>query len=126
MEEIKFTKTHEWARINNDIATAGITDHAQSELGDIVFVELPSVGDEVTQNSQCATVESTKAASEVYAPLSGKIDEINEELVNNPQLINKSPFDKGWMFKIKIKDRTELDNLMDEATYKEFIEKENH
>mgnify|MGYP000274073127 CR=1 FL=1 len=126
MGEIKFTKTHEWARINNDIATAGITDHAQSELGDIVFVELPSVGDEVTQNSQCATVESTKAASEVYAPLSGKIDEINEELVNNPQLINESPFDKGWMFKIKIKDRTELDNLMDEATYKEFIEKESH
>ncbi len=123
---MKFTKTHEWARIDNDVATVGITDHAQSELGDIVFVELPSVGDEVTQNNQCATVESTKAASEIYAPLSGEIAEINEELVNNPQLINESPFDEGWMFKIKIKDKTELDNLMDEAAYKEFIEKESH
>ncbi len=125
MADIKFTKTHEWVKIENSIAIVGITDYAQSELGDIVFVELPSLGNKIAKNMPCATVESTKAASEVYAPLSGEVIEINSELNNNPQLINESPYDKGWLFKIKIANREEISQLMDKDIYKEFVEKES-
>jgi len=125
MAEIKFTKTHEWVKIEAEIATAGITKHAQSELGDIVFVELPFVGNKVTKGKQFATIESTKAAAEIYAPVSGEITEINSGLTDRPQLVNESPYDKGWIAKIKINNTQELSQLMDEASYNNFIEKEN-
>ncbi|OPX28627.1 MAG: glycine cleavage system protein H [Candidatus Omnitrophica bacterium 4484_171] len=124
MAEVKFTKTHEWVKIEGEIATVGITNHAQSELGDIVFVELPSAGDKVKSKEQLATIESTKAAAEVYAPISGEITEINSELSQNPQFINEDPYGKGWMVKIKIDNAGDIPEFMDEASYNNFIEKE--
>jgi glycine cleavage system H protein len=121
---LKFTKTHEWVRIEGEIAIIGITDYAQKELGDIVFVELPQEDQEVIQFSSFATVESTKAVSEVYAPLSGKIIEVNKELINNPGLINQDPQGRGWIVKIEIKDKNEINNLLEEKDYLELIEKE--
>ena len=122
MSEFKFTKSHEWAKIEGDTATIGITDYAQSQLGDIVFIELLKVGEKIKQSSQIGTIESTKAASELYTPISGEVIQVNGELVSNPQWINESPFDKGWIAKVKIENQTELDKLMDESVYKEFIE----
>ena len=124
MDEVKFTKTHEWVRIEEEIATVGITGHAQSELGDIVFVELPSIGNKINDREQLATVESTKAAAEVYAPVSGEIIEINSELAQNPQFINEDPYGKGWMVKIKIENADDIPELMDETAYNSFVEKE--
>jgi len=123
---MKFSKTHEWVKVENGAGTVGISDYAQSALGDIVFIELPEVGDTLSQGSQLGTIESTKTASELYAPISGEVIEVNSELVNNPQWINESPFEKGWMVKIKVQNSSELDALMDEATYKEYVEKESH
>jgi glycine cleavage system H protein len=123
MDMLKFTKTHEWVKIEENIATVGITDYAQKELGDVVFVELPEGNQEVRQFSSFATVESTKAVSEVYAPLSGKIIEVNKELINNPGLINQDPYGKGWLAKIEIKDKNEINNLLEEKEYLELIEK---
>ncbi|MCM8823727.1 MAG: glycine cleavage system protein GcvH [Candidatus Omnitrophica bacterium] len=124
MDNLLFSKTHEWVKIDNDIGWVGVSNYAQSELGDIVYVELPKIGDEFTQFSKFATLESTKAAAEVYLPLSGTISEINKELVSNPQWINESPYEKGWLVKIKIKDFKEKDNLLNEDAYREFIEEE--
>lgn len=121
---VKFSKTHEWVKIQDNQATVGITDYAQGELGDVVFVELPAVGDKVTQFSNMGTVESTKIASELYAPVSGEVVEVNNELVNNPQLVNESPMDKGWMVKIKLTNPDEIDNLMSDEEYQQFIEQE--
>ena len=121
---MKFTKTHEWIRIEGETATVGITGHAQSELGDVVFVELPSAGDKVKSKEQFATIESTKAAAEIYAPVSGEVTEINSELSTNPQFINEDPYGKGWMVRIKIDNTDEVSELMDETTYNSFIEKE--
>lgn len=126
MSNVKFTKSHEWARIEEGNAIIGITDYAQHSLGDIVFVELPKAGAKIKQSAQFGTIESTKAASELYAPLSGEVIDINKELMNNPQWINEEPFGKGWMMKIKVTDTKELNNLMDETTYKEFVAKESH
>jgi glycine cleavage system H protein len=126
MSNIKFTKSHEWAKIEDETATIGITDYAEHSLGDIVFIELPKPATKIKQSAQFGTIESTKAASELYAPLSGEVTEINKELINNPQWINQEPFNKGWMIKIKITDSKEMGNLMDEATYKEFVAKEVH
>ncbi|MDD3296003.1 MAG: glycine cleavage system protein GcvH [Candidatus Omnitrophica bacterium] len=126
MSIMKFAKSHEWARVDNDTAVIGITDYAQAQLGDIVFIELPKAGDSLKQSSQLGTVESTKAASELYLPLGGKVIEVNEDLINNPQWINESPQERGWMIKIKIENPAELDGLMDEVSYKEFIDKEAH
>ena len=126
MAELRFTNSHEWARLEADSVTIGITDYAQSQLGDIVFIELPSVGENLEQSSQFGTIESTKAASELYAPVSGKVLAINSELNNNPQWINESPLEKGWMLRVKIANSEEFSSLMDEAAYKEFIEKESH
>jgi glycine cleavage system H protein len=123
---MKFAKSHEWASLENNIATVGISDYAQKQLGDIVFIELPDIGDQLSQGSQLGTIESTKAASELYAPLTGEVIEVNSELVNNPQWINESAFEKGWMVKIKVQNATELDALMDEAAYQEYTEKESH
>ncbi len=122
---LKFAKSHEWAKIEADTAIVGISDYAQSQLGDIVFVEFPKEGDTVNQFSPFGTIESTKAASELYAPLSGEVIMVNKELANNPQWVNESPQAAGWMLKLKIANPAESDNLMDEATYKEFVEKES-
>jgi glycine cleavage system H protein len=126
MANLKFSKTHEWVKIEADQATVGIIDYAQKSLGDIVFIELPKVSSKLKQTIQFGTIESTKAASELYAPASGQVMEINKELLNNPQWVNEDPFGKGWMIKIKIESSNELDNLMDEAAYKDFVAKESH
>ncbi len=123
---MKFAKSHEWVKVEGGIGKVGISEYAQSQLGDIVFIELPDPGDKLTQGSQLGTIESTKAASELFAPISGEVIEVNGELVNNPQWINESPFEKGWIAKIKVKNPAELDNLMDEAAYNEYVEKEAH
>ncbi len=124
MSELKFTKSHEWVKVEGSIATVGITDYAQSQLGDIVFIELPKAGQSLKKSSQLGTIESTKAASELYAPISGEITRINSDLINNPQWINESALDKGWMAKVKLEDPAELDSLLDESAYRELVDKE--
>jgi glycine cleavage system H protein len=113
----KFTQEHEWIRLDGDIATIGITDHAQSELGDIVFVELPEIGTKVSSGGEMATVESFKAASSVYAPVTGEVVEINETLGDDPAQVNTEPMGAGWFVKVKMDDVSQLDKLMDEAAY---------
>lgn len=119
---VKYTEDHEWVLIEGDVATVGITDYAQNALGDIVFVETPEVGREVEQGEDCAVVESVKTASDVYAPISGEITEGNEALEGEPELVNASPEGDGWFFKMTVGDAAQLDQLMDEAAYKEFCE----
>ena len=115
---LKFLESHEWARLEEDgTVTVGISDHAQELLGDIVFVELPDIGKEVTQSGDTAIVESVKAASDVYSPLSGEITEINEALIDSPEIINTSPYESGWFFKIKPQDISEIDKLLDAKAY---------
>ena len=115
---LKFLESHEWARVEDDgTVTVGISDHAQELLGDIVFVELPEIGKEISQSSDIAIVESVKAASDVYSPLTGEIVEINESLNDNPEIINSSPYDDGWFFKIKPQDISEMEKLLDAAAY---------
>lgn len=123
-ENLKYTKKHEWVKIENDEAIFGITDHAQSELGDITFIEVPEKGTAIKQSQNFSTVESVKAASDIYAPLSGEIIDANEELANAPELINKSPYEKGWICRIKISNPDEVSNLMDAKAYKEYLEKQ--
>ncbi|SDE21509.1 MULTISPECIES: glycine cleavage system protein GcvH [Kordiimonas] len=119
---LKFTEEHEWLEVEGEIATVGITDYAQNALGDVVFVELPEVGAAYEKGDEVAVVESVKAASEVYAPLAGEIVEVNEALEGEPGLVNSAALDAGWFFKIKIADAGELDDMMDETAYAEFIE----
>lgn len=115
---LKFLDSHEWARVEDDgTVTVGISDHAQELLGDIVFVELPKIGKEISQSSDIAIVESVKAASDVYSPLSGEVTEINEALNDNPEIINSSPYEDGWFFKIKPQDISEMEKLLDAAAY---------
>ena len=118
----KYTKEHEWIDMAGDIGTVGITEYAQEQLGDVVFVELPKVGATVAQNGQIAVVESVKAASEIYAPVSGTITAVNDALAKEPVLVNQSAEDKGWFFKIKLSKPGELAALMDAAAYKKFTE----
>jgi glycine cleavage system H protein len=113
----KFTADHEWLKIDGDVATVGITDYAQQQLGDIVFVELPKVGRKAKKAEAVAVVESVKAASDVYAPLTGEIVEVNAALAAEPALVNSDPMKAAWFFKVKIADTSELDGLMDEAAY---------
>ncbi|MCR4404437.1 MAG: glycine cleavage system protein GcvH [Candidatus Acetothermia bacterium] len=122
-KEFRYTKDHEWAKAEGSRARVGITDHAQSELGDIVYVELPAVGREVKQGEGFATVESVKAVSDVYAPVSGKVVEVNERLSDEPELINKSPHDQGWLALIEMADPKELERLMTAEEYERFLEK---
>lgn len=122
MSELKFTKDHEWVRLDGDVATVGITDHAQTALGDVVFVELPEVGREVAAGEACAVVESVKAASDIYAPIAGKIVEVNGGLSDNPGLVNASALDEGWFFKIEPADAGAVAGLMDEAGYAAYVE----
>jgi glycine cleavage system H protein len=112
-----FTEDHEWLAIEGDVATIGITDYAQSQLGDVVFVELPKVARNLKKGEAAAVVESVKAASDVYAPISGEVLEVNEAVVGEPALINSDAAGKAWFFKMKIADKSELDGLMDEAAY---------
>ena len=121
MSEKKFSKKHEWVELNGDIATVGITKHATEMLGDIVFVEIPESGRSVDKDSQAAVVESTKAASDVCSPISGDIIEGNKSIVDDPSSVNSDPEKGGWFFKIKIKDKSEFDSLMNKSDYEQFI-----
>ena len=121
MSEKKFSKKHEWVSVEGDVATVGITKHATEMLGDIVFVEVPEVGKVIEQNNQAAVVESTKAASDVYSPISGEVTEGNKLIVDDPSSVNSDPEGASWFFKIKIKDSSELDNLMSKTDYDKFV-----
>jgi glycine cleavage system H protein len=117
-EGLKYTKTHEWVKLAGTKAKIGITDHAQHEMTDIVFVELPTVGKEVHKGDELCVVESVKSVSEVYAPVSGKVTAVNTKLDDSPEIINKSPYDDGWLVEVEIKDKAEVNTLMDAAAYK--------
>jgi glycine cleavage system H protein len=121
MSLIKFTKDHEYVAVDGDIATIGITDHAQAQLGDVVFVELPSVGKSFKQGDEAAVVESVKAASEVYAPVSGTVVAINDKLPSSPGTVNEDAQGAGWFMKIRLANTAELDGLMDETAYKALV-----
>ena len=121
MREKKFSKKHEWVSVEGDVATVGITKHATEMLGDIVFVEVPEAGKLIEQNNQAAVVESTKAASDVYSPISGEVTEGNKLIVDDPSSVNSDPEGASWFFKIKIKDNSELDSLMTKSDYDKFV-----
>jgi glycine cleavage system H protein len=121
MSEKKFSKKHEWVSVEGDVATVGITKHATEMLGDIVFVEVPETGKAIEQNNQAAVVESTKAASDVYSPISGEVIEGNKLIVDDPSSVNSDPEGASWFFKIKIKDSSELDSLMSKSDYDKFV-----
>ena len=121
MSDIRYTKEHEWVRVDGQVATVGISDHAQQQLGDVVFVELPEVGREVAQNAAMAVVESVKAASDVYAPISGKVVEANAALNDDPALVNGDAEGAGWFCKIEVAKPDELDGLMDADGYRAFV-----
>lgn len=122
MSETRFTKDHEWVRLEGGTATVGITDHAQQALGDVVYVELPEAGREVTAGEACAVVESVKAASDVYAPLAGIVSERNDAVVDDPALVNSAAQDGGWFFKLELADAASFETLMDETQYQTLVE----
>lgn len=124
MSSIRFTKEHEWIRVDGDIGTCGITEFAQEQLGDVVYVELPEVGRTASQNDEIAVVESVKAASEIYAPVSGEVVAVNEVLGEEPGKVNEDAMGDGWFFQIKLSDPAELDGLMDEAAYQALVAEE--
>ncbi|MGH8492908.1 MAG: glycine cleavage system protein GcvH [Moraxellaceae bacterium] len=124
--ELKYAPSHEWVRVEDDIATVGITDHAQDALGDLVFVELPDIGDVVAAHDEAGVVESVKAASDIYAPVSGEIIAINEALSDSPEIINSDPYHDGWMYKIRMSDPVELDDLLSPEEYEAQVEAEGH
>jgi glycine cleavage system H protein len=121
MAERRYTEEHEWVEVDGDSGVIGISDYAQEQLGDIVFVELPNVGKILDQRDEAAVVESVKAAAEVYTPVSGEVIEVNEELNNDPSLVNSDAFGEGWFAKLRLSDPTEIESLMDEETYKTFL-----
>ena len=118
---MKYTKDHEWLRVEGDLVVVGITEHAATQLGDVVFVELPEIETMVAKGDDCAVIESVKAASDILAPLDGEIVAVNEKLVDNPGLVNTDPLGAAWFFKIKVDDLSVLDDLMDEDAYKDLI-----
>jgi glycine cleavage system H protein len=118
---LKFTKDHEWLRVDGDLVTVGITTHAQEQLGDLVFVELPAPGMTFSQGSAAAVVESVKAASDIYAPIGGTVMEVNRAIVDEPSVVNSDPMGKGWFFKLKASDASQIEGLMDEAAYQQMI-----
>lgn len=122
MATLRFTKDHEWIRVEGDTGAVGITDYAQQQLGDVVFVELPEIGRTVGKGDEAAVVESVKAASEVYAPVGGEVVAVNSGLADEPGKVNGSPMDDGWFFRLRLTDPSELDALMDEAAYQSFVE----
>ena len=115
--DLQYTVEHEWVKVHGDVATIGITDYAQGELGDIVFIELPEVGDETKQTDSFGTIEAVKAVSELYTPISGEIVEVNSQLEEQPDLINNNPYGDGWLIKLKISDKSELDQLLSAEAY---------
>ena len=117
-ENCKFASTHEWAYIENGVATVGISDHAQHEISDIVFVELPKIGAKVEQGKSCCVIESVKSASDIYAPVSGEIIEVNQAAADNPSIVNQAPHGEGWLFKIKMSDESEAAKLLTFEAYK--------
>ena len=121
MSDVRYTKDHEWVRLDGDLATVGISDYAQEQLGDVVFVDLPAIGRKVGRREAFAVVESVKAASDVYAPVSGEVVETNGELANDPGLVNRSAEDEGWFCRLRIADQSELTQLMDTAAYKAYV-----
>lgn len=124
-DDLKYASTHEWISVNEDgLVTVGISDHAQEALGDIVFVELPEAGASVNSKEEVAVVESVKAASDIYSPLTGEVVEINESLLDSPETVNASPYELGWFFKIRMENEAELDDLMNSETYSEYCENE--
>jgi glycine cleavage system H protein len=125
MTALRFTKDHEWVRLDGDLAVIGITDYAQSQLGDVVYVELPEPGHRVEQGKEAAVVESVKAASEVYAPVSGEVAEVNDALAADPAKVNADPLGEGWFMKLRLDDPKQLDGLMDEAAYQRFVEEQH-
>jgi len=122
VDGLLYTKEHEWAKVEGDVATIGITDHAQEQLGELVFVELPEVGKEYAARKEIAVVESSKAAGDVYSPVAGKVTDVNNELDTQPELINQDCYNTGWICKIQITDKASLDGLMDTKQYKEYLE----
>ncbi len=121
LKDLLYTEEHEWVSVEEDVATIGITDYAQGELGDVVFVELPAVGAEVKQMESFGTIEAVKAVSDLFAPVSGQVVEINEALTDQPELVNKDPYVDGWMIKIKLSDLSELESLLKADAYKSLI-----
>ncbi|HAJ56307.1 MAG TPA: glycine cleavage system protein GcvH [Candidatus Omnitrophica bacterium] len=124
--ELYFTKEHEWVRIEGDTGIVGITDYAQHSLGDVTFVELPKIGADVKQFQSLATIESVKAASDIFSPVSGKVAEANKKIEDDPALVNRSCYSEGWIAKIKMCEPSEKNNLMDAAAYKKFVERLEH
>ncbi|MBE9516829.1 MAG: glycine cleavage system protein GcvH [Proteobacteria bacterium] len=124
--ELKYTKSHEWVRLDGDTVTVGITEHAQDLMGDMVFIEPPAVGASLQAESDCAVVESVKAASDIYAPIDGEVTESNDAIADSPELVNKDPYGDGWMFRMTVADKAQLDNLMDAAAYEELVASEEH
>ena len=122
MSDLRFTEDHEWIRVEGNVATVGITDYAQEQMGDVVFVELPDAGKALEKGKEAAVVESVKAASEIYAPLDGEVTEANEALADDPSKVNGDPQGEGWFFKMTIADASQLESMMDEAGYKSFVE----
>jgi glycine cleavage system H protein len=120
-KNLKYAKTHEWLRVEGDIAVVGLSDHAQNELTDIVYVELPAIGAQVEAAKECAVVESVKAASDIYTPVSGEVVAVNDELSHAPELLNDDPYGKGWMFKVKMSDQSELNDLLSPDDYAHHI-----
>ena len=121
MSTLKFSEDHEWISVDAGVATVGITDYAQDQLGDIVYIEVPATGRKVSKGEECAVIESVKAASEIHAPVSGEVVEQNVALADAPEIVNTDPLGGGWCFKIRISDSSEIDGLMDEAAYRRFI-----
>lgn len=120
-DDLKYTKDHEWVRVEGDIATVGITDYAQNELGDIVYIDVNTVGEELEQEETFGSIEAVKTVSDLFMPVSGKVEEFNEELESNPEIVNKQPYTEGWIVKIKVSDTSELDKLIDADSYRELI-----
>jgi len=123
-EDLKYSKQHEWVLVESGVATVGITDYAQDQLGDIVFVELPAVGDKVSKEDAFGVVESVKAVSDIYAPVSGKVLEVNDDLPENPEMLNEDSYGDGWIIKIEMNDLDELQDLMTAAEYEEYVAEE--
>lgn len=121
VKDLKFTKEHEWVKTEEQIAVIGISDYAQKELGDVVYVELPAVGDAIEKGDPCANIESVKAVSDIYSPVSGEIVQVNEFLADKPETINKDPYGEGWVFKIRMNDSGELNTLMNATAYEEYL-----
>jgi glycine cleavage system H protein len=121
LPELKYTREHEWVKVNGETATIGITDYAQGELGDIVFVELPKVGEKTEQSKPCGSIEAVKAVSDLFAPVSGEVIELNSELVSSPQTVNKDPYGNGWMLRIKLENPEELEQLLTSEEYEKLI-----